>query len=55
MKNYSPLPSLYSSGIYSSIPRKSQLIPEAGVGRAHEKGITDAAICAAKILKFMYT
>ena len=30
------------------IPRKSQLIPEAGCGQSPRKGIADAVICAAK-------
>ena len=35
-------------------PEKTSLFLRPGVGRAHEKGITDAAICATKKLKFMY-
>jgi len=32
-------------------PEKPSLFLRPGVGRAHEKGITDAAICAAKNFK----
>ena len=46
----SPLSSPYPFGIYS-IPRKSQLIPEAGCGQSPRKGIADAVICAAKNFK----